>query len=151
MDESAFHSDIQGKNESVEKQYLEEIINGMMIYQGIYQIGDYRQNKNQKYSGTVFYLDTKLVLRAQGYSWSAQVEATKELISLITKKYDGKIGVFQQTIDEVQNALHRAGVSYDRRKKAADIVDSELRMHAELNPSGATLLKEASILACQLL
>ena len=143
---SKYVSDIQGKNESVEKQYLEEIINGMMIYQGIYQIGDYRQNKNQKYSGTVFYLDTKLVLRALGYSWSAQVEATKELISLITKKYDGKIGVFQQTIDEVQNALHRAGVSYDRREKAADIVDSELRMYAELNPSGATLLKEASTL-----
>lgn len=74
------------KDECAEKQYLEEIVNGMMIYQGVYQIGDYQQNKNQKFNGTVFYLDTKLVLRLLGYSWTAQVEATKELINLITKK-----------------------------------------------------------------
>lgn len=139
-------SDVQRKPESLEKQYLEEIVNGMMIYQGIYQIGDYQQNKGQKFTGTVFYLDTKLVLRALGYSWDAQVQATQELINLITKRYGGKIGIFQQTIDEVQNALSKAGGSYNVKKNASDISDSELRIYAELNPTGASLLKEASTL-----
>ena len=112
-----------------------------MIYQGIYQTNDYQQNKNQKFRGTIFYLDTKMILRALGYSWDAQVQATRELIALITEKYDGKIGIFQQTLNEVENALRRAGHSYE---KGAPIYDFELKMYAELNPTGASLLNEAS-------
>ena len=132
---------VQKQTGSVEKTYLEEIVNGMMIYQGIYQTGDYQQGKNQKFKGTVFYLDTKLVLRALGYSWDAQVQATHELISLITKHYGGKIGVFQQTIGEVENALSRAGYCYKNEKP---IMDTELSIYSELNPTGASLLQEAS-------
>lgn len=137
-------SEIQKSPESIEKKYLEEIVNGMMIYQGIHQIGDYQQDRGQKFTGTVFYLDTKLVLRALGYSWEAQVQAAQELINLIIKKYGGKIGIFQQTLDEVQNALSKAGDYYNRRENASDIPDSELRIYAELNPIGASLLKENS-------
>lgn len=59
---------IQRQTDSVEKTYLEEIIYGMMVLQGIRQTGDYQQNRQQKFKGTVFYLDTKLVLRALGFS-----------------------------------------------------------------------------------
>ena len=53
-------SEIQKSPESIEKKYLEEIVNGMMIYQGIHQIGDYQQDRGQKFTGTVFYLDRNL-------------------------------------------------------------------------------------------
>lgn len=132
---------IQNKGDCLEKSYLEEIINGMMIYQGIYQTNDYQQDKNQKFRGTTFYFDTKLILRALGYSWDAQVQATKELIRLITIDYEGKIGVFQQTLNEVENALSRAGESYSKGKP---ILDTELKIYAELNSVGASLLSEAS-------
>lgn len=132
---------IQQKDDSLEKTYLEEIVNGMMIYQGVYQTNDYQQNKSQKFKGTVFYLDTKLVLRALGYSVSANVQATRELISLIRREYEGKIGVFQQTINEVENALVKAGESYQTHTL---ISDSELRIYAELNPVGADLFCEAA-------
>ena len=134
-------SNMQQKEDGIEKKYLEDIVNGMMIYQGIYQTNDYQQNKGQKFKGTVFYLDTKLILRALGYSWDAQVQATRELITLITKKYEGKVGVFQQTVSEVENALSRAGYNYTHDKP---IMDLELKMYAELNPTGASLLSEAS-------
>lgn len=132
---------VQTKDDSLEKVYLEEIVNGIMIYEGVYQTNDYQQDKNQKFRGTTFYLDTKLILRALGYSWDAQVQSARELIQLITKEYGGKLGIFRQTLNEVENALKRAGKNYDDEKY---IVDAELRMYTELNPVGASLLSVAA-------
>lgn len=132
---------IQKKDGSLEKAYLEEIVNGMMIYNGVYQTNDYQQDKNQKFNGTVFYFDTKLLLRALGYSWDAHVQSAKELIQLITEEYGGKVGVFRQTLDELENALRKAG---DRYNKGSTISNHELRIYAELNPIGASLMSEAS-------
>lgn len=134
-------SHIQKLNDCLEKTYLENIVNGMMIYEGVFYIGDYQQDKSQKFKGTTFYLDTKLILRALGFSWGAQVQSAKELINLITKEYGGRIGIFQQTLIEVQGALKRAGDEYANGRS---IYDNELRMYAELNPSGANLLSELS-------
>lgn len=138
---------IQRQNDSLEKTYLEDIVNGMMIYEGVFYIGNYQQDKSQKFKGTTFYLDTKLILRALGFSWGAQVQSAKELINLITKEYGGRIGIFQQTLIEVMGALRRAGDEY---ASGRSIYDNELRMYAELNPSGATLLSEMStaVMAC---
>lgn len=138
---SRYVINIQKKRDGIEKKYLEDIVNGMMIYQGIYQTNDYLQNRDQKFKGTVFYFDTKLILRALGYSWEVQVQATLELIELITKRYGGRIGIFSQTVREVENALYRAGCNYKNKKK---IIDNELRMYTELNPTGASLLVDAS-------
>lgn len=132
---------IQKKDSSLEKAYLEEIVNGMMIYNGVYQTNDYQQDKDQKFKGTVFYFDTKLLLRALGYSWDAHVQSAKELIQLITKEYGGKVGVFRQTLNELENALRKAGEKYD---KGGTISNPELRIYAELNPTGASLMSEAS-------
>lgn len=134
-------SHIQQGGCSLELTYLEDIINGMMIYQGVYQTNDYQQDKKQKFKGTTFYFDTKLILRALGYSWDAQVQATTELIKLITNDYEGRIGIFRQTLTEVKNALSRAGRNYNKKEH---IVDDELQIYAELNPTGASLLLEAS-------
>lgn len=129
---------VQQNGDSIEKTYLEEIVNGMMIYQGVYQTNDYLQDKDQKFKGTTFYFDTKLILRILGYSWDANVQSARELAQLITKEYGGKVGVFSQTLKEVENALYRAG------KNLKAINDFELQIYAKLNPTGASLLCEAS-------
>lgn len=129
------------KNEpdSLVNQYLKEIVNGMMIFQGLHQTDDYQQYKNQKFKGTVFYFDTKLVLRALGFSWGAQVESVQEMVKLLREKYDAKIGIFPQTMREVQNALLSAGSAYKAHRA---IQDFELRLYAELNPDNASFLCE---------
>lgn len=128
--------------DSLEWQYLVEIINGIMIYQGVYQTNDYEQDRQQKFNGTCFYFDTKLVLRIMGYSWNAQVQAAKELLRLITEEYGGKVCVFEQTITEVSNALASAGRSY--KNGAGNISNTELRVFAELNPTDASLFSETA-------
>lgn len=134
-----FVSNLQKQKDRSEWKYLLDIVNGMMIYQGVYYIDDYNQNKAQKFKDTEFYLDTKLLLRYLGYSFPAQVKATQELVDLIIKEYQGKVMVFDQTISEVSNALSSAGKEYKRKK---EIGDWELRGYAMLNPTGAELLSE---------
>lgn len=131
------------KNEpdSLVNEYLKEIVNGMMIFQGLHQTDDYQQHQKQKFKGTVFYFDTKLVLRALGFSWGAQVESVREMVRLLREKYDARIGIFQQTMREVRNALISAGNSY---KHHTTFQDLELRLYAELNPGEAGLLSEYS-------
>lgn len=130
---------IQRQTDSVEKTYLEEIIYGMMVLQGIRQTGDYQQNRQQKFKGTVFYLDTKLVLRALGFSWKAQVESVRETVRLLREKYDAEIGIFQETRREVQNALSIAGRAFQKHRL---IADGELKLYCELNPSEARRLED---------
>lgn len=115
----------------LERTFLEEIIQGMMIYQGVYQMGDYLQNKSQKFKDTIFYLDTKVILRLLGYSWDEHVIATRELVDLIQKEYGGQIGVFQQTLKEVKKALDNAPEYIESK---ANISDLEIGVWLELHP-----------------
>lgn len=128
---------IQQQEGAIEKTYLEEVVNGMMILQGIRQTDDYQQNKNQKFKGTVFYLDTKLVLRALGFSWKAQVESVREMIRLLREKYEARIGIFPQTLREVENALYSAGTALQQKKP---IWDQELKLYSELYPHEALMI-----------
>ena len=132
---------LQSRTDCIELKYLEEIVNGMMIYQGIYQTNDYQQDKSQKYRGTIFYLDTKLILRALGFSWNAQVSATRELVRLIIDKYEGKIGILEHTLEEVERALFQAGKAFQAGRP---ISDTELNIFAELNPTKASLMIDTS-------
>lgn len=137
-------SSSQSKKDSLEWTYLEDIVKGMMIYVGINQTNDYQQDKNQKFKGTTFFFDTKLVLRLLGYSWTAQVDSTRELYELITKEYGGIICIFPQTLTEIKNAMDKAGKSF-QRSGASAIGDSEIRLYAQLNSTGASLLSDAAI------
>lgn len=128
---------IQKQPDAIEKAYLEEVVNGMMVLQGIRQTGDYQQNKRQKFKGTVFYLDTKLVLRALGFSWKAQVDSIREMVRLLQDKYEARIGIFQQTLTEVENALSTAGNAI---KNHRPIRDMELKLYSELYPEEASLM-----------
>lgn len=76
-----------------------------MIYVGLCQFSDYNQDKEEKFRGTSFYLDTKMMLRYLGYSWPELVQETRELVDLIRKEYQGNICIFQHTYQEIASAL----------------------------------------------
>lgn len=112
------------KSKNSDYEYLIEVVRGLMIYVGLNQTSDYTQEKNQKFRGTCFYLDTKLLLRILGYSWTAAVEATQELVNFIVKDYEGRICVFEHTIGEVKAALAAAE---DGLRKNIGVENPELR------------------------
>lgn len=123
--------------DSLERDYLLEIVKGVMVYQGIYFAGDYSQSYNQKFRGTDFYLDTKLLLRYYGFSLPTLVKSAQDLVDIIVKEYGGRVKVFQQTLNEFSNALYVAGKEYEQKK---GITDDELRAFAEMNSAEASLL-----------
>ncbi len=108
--------------------YLIDIINGLMIYIGVYEAQDYQQNYAQKFNGTKFFFDTKLMLRLMGYSWKLETASVKELYELI-KLYNGSVYVFEHTIGEIEYAL---GNAVDCIKNKNIILDFELRTGVEL-------------------
>lgn len=128
---------IQKQPGAIEKTYLEEVVNGMMVLQGIRQTEDYQQSKQQKFKGTVFYLDTKLVLRALGFSWKAQVDSVREMVRLLREKYEARIGIFPQTLTEVENALSSAGNAIKNHRPVRDL---ELKLYSELYPEEASMM-----------
>lgn len=128
---------IQKQPDAIEKAYLEEVVNGMMVLQGIRQTEDYQQTKQQKFKGTVFYLDTKLVLRALGFSWKAQVDSVREMVRLLREKYEARIGIFPQTYTEVEKALSVAGNAI---KNGRPVYDIELKLYSELYPEEASMM-----------
>lgn len=132
---------VQQQADSVEKTYLEEIVNGMMVLQGIRQTDDYQRDKAQKFKGATFYFDTKLILRALGFSWKAQVDSVREMVCLLQEKYKARIGIFPQTLTEVENALATAGSALQNNKP---IWDSELKLYSELYPEEASMMLDFS-------
>lgn len=121
-------SKILDKNDD-RTEYLLDIVNGLMIYIGVYETNDYYQDCSQKFRGTDFYLDTKLLLRLMGYSWSLEIEAAKEFVDMLQKEYGGNICVFEHTVGEIESALYTAAESL---KKNETIVDTELRVYSAL-------------------
>ncbi|MBE5926557.1 MAG: hypothetical protein E7270_06300 [Lachnospiraceae bacterium] len=130
-------SNVLEKNDD-RTEYLLDIVNGLMIYIGVYETNDYYQDCTQKFKGTDFYFDTKLLLRLMGYSWSLEIEAAKELFELIHKEYGGNICVFEHTIGEIESALYTASESLNKNET---IVDTELRVYSGLNNCTAYDLK----------
>ena len=117
-------------NDDERTQYLLDIINGLMIYIGVHETQDYNQDRGQKFKGTTFFVDTKLLLRLMGYSCKLEIESAKELVNLVINEYGGNIGVFEHTIGEVESALYNAAESLSR---GDDIYDYELRMYSIIN------------------
>ena len=55
---------------------------------------------SRKFSNTTFYIDTPLVLGAIGLDYDDRCQKSLELINMI-KKLDGKVFIFDQTLDEI--------------------------------------------------
>lgn len=93
------------REKSIQFDYVLDIVQGLMVYVGLCQFSDYNQDREEKFRGTSFYLDTKLMLRYLGYSWPELVQETRELVDLIRKEYKGDICIFQHTYQEISGAL----------------------------------------------
>lgn len=93
------------REKSIQFDYILDIVQGLMVYVGLCQFADYKQDKDEKFRGTSFYLDTKMMLRYLGYSWPELVQETRELVDLIRKEYKGDICIFQHTYQEISSAL----------------------------------------------
>lgn len=110
-------------------EYLVSVVQGLIIYIGLYQVNDYDSEKSMKYSGTNFYIDTKLVLRLMGFSVVSEIESAKEMADLLIKEYGANICVLEHTIGEVKSALIKAS----REVKDGEITDQELNRYAIIN------------------
>ncbi len=122
------------KKDNPTTEHLITIVNGLMVYIAVWQTNNYQEEKNRKFKGTDFYFDTKLVLRALGYSWPLEVDAVQEMIKLIRDEYEGNICIFEHTIGEIEAALMNVEESLIRNEF---IIDRELRIFAELNKATA--------------
>lgn len=98
---------MKNKN-SLSYNYFFDVFNGILVLNGLIQTGDFNQEKEQKFRGTNFYFDTKLLLRVLGFSLPYYTETTKELVQLITKEYEGKICVLSHVLDEIKHAIRLA-------------------------------------------
>lgn len=110
--------------------YLMQLVKGLIIYIGVFESTSSHHQDNQKYRGTQFFLDTKLVLRYLGLSTQYAIQAVQEMISLIKEEYHGTIAVFKHTIDEVEAALNNAASCL---KNGVPIRDDEMRAFAFQN------------------
>ena len=152
-DDQPFYSDIffVGKfvedilaGDSVQKDYLKKICEGLMLCVGTYQLptADAPAASSQ-IMGTKFFFDTKLLLRFVGCAGEAAVEAAKELVSLI-QNAGGAIYYYPQTFEEMDRALDKAA----RSLESNDIpFDDEMRLYAARIKYNAAVItaKQASL------
>lgn len=96
------------KEDTVQRDYLKKICEGLMICVGTYQLPSEGVKVNStQINGTSFFFDTKLLLRFLGCAGESAVAAALELVALI-QKAGGKILYYQQTLDEMEHAFNKA-------------------------------------------
>ena len=115
------------EEKNVSFDYLLQIVKGLMIYIGVYETSYSNQETGQKFRGTKFFIDTRLVLRALGYSSEFEVKSVNELLNLICQEYNGVIAVFEHTVKEVELALTAAAQCL---KCGKEIQNQEMRWFA---------------------
>lgn len=110
--------------------YFLKVFNGLIVLNGLTQISDYNQNKHQKFKGTPFYFDTKLLLRTLGFSAPYYTETALELVRLIQSEYEGKICVFEHVVKEIRYALNLA---YNDLSKSGTINNYEMDLFRKIS------------------
>lgn len=123
---------------SAEKQYLQAIVEGMMICEGVYQLpSSGAQSVSWQIEGTEFFFDTRLLLRVLGCAGEAAVEAAQELVKII-QDAGGKICYYPQTFQEMERALNDAA---NRLKAGLPIYDNEMRLYAHRVKNNFTVVR----------
>lgn len=115
------------KENSIYKDYLLKVCEGLMVCVGTYQIPDVGKSCSiPQIKGTAFYFDTRLLLRLVGCAGEAAVEACQELVSMI-QNAGGIIQYFPHTLMEMKAALTEAARSLANN----DIpLNHEMRLYA---------------------
>lgn len=120
------------------KDYLYRICEGLMLCVGTYQLPDVNSKKSKlNIKGTIFYFDTRLLLRFLGCGSQAAVTAVKELVDLIQKS-GGMICYYKQTLEEMNKAFDKAIRESENRRIPSDI---DMSLYALSNGNNATIMK----------
>ena len=106
--------DLIQKAHSAEYQYFINVFNGVLVLIGLTQTNDYNQDKQQKFRGTRFFFDTKILLRILGFTFPYLCESATELAALITKEYEGEICVYRHVINEIKHAIDLARIDIEK-------------------------------------
>lgn len=84
---------------------IEELVRGFFVYKSIYFFGsDQKTALNSKLKGTIFYLDTRLLIEVLGYHTNEGKKAAWELVDLI-RSSGGEIATFLHLKDELAGVL----------------------------------------------
>lgn len=130
--------------DTVQKDYLMKICEGLMLCVGTYQLPSTDTNGYApQINGTKFFFDTKLLLRFLGCASEAAVSAAAELVALI-QNAGGRIYYYPQTLQEMERAFENAAKSLSYGYPPAD---DEMRLYAiriQNNPAIITA-KKASL------
>ena len=130
--------------DTVQKDYLMKICEGLMLCVGTYQLPSTDTNgRAPQINGTKFFFDTKLLLRFLGCASEAAVSAAAELVALI-QNAGGRIYYYPQTLQEMERAFENAAKSLSYGYPPAD---DEMRLSAiriQNNPAIITA-KKASL------
>lgn len=113
--------------DTVQKDYLIKICEGLMLCVGTYQLPSTDTNgRVPQINGTNFFFDTKLLLRFLGCASEAAVSAAAELVTLI-QNAGGRIYYYPQTLQEMERAFENAIKSLSYGYSPAD---DEMRLYA---------------------
>ena len=129
--------------DTVQKDYLMKICEGLMLCVGTYQLPSTDTNgRAPQINGTKFFFDTKLLLRFLGCASEAAVSAAAELVALI-QNAGGRIYYYPQTLQEMERAFENAAKSLSYGYPPAD---DEMRLYAiriQNNPAIITAKKSS--------
>lgn len=125
-------------SDSLSKEYLLKICEGLMICAGSYQLpAEGFEYKKTNIKGTGFIFDTKLLLRFLGCAGDAAVTATKELVKLIQDD-GGLIFFYPHTKKEIQKAFKNA---INDIFKGYPPKDDEMRLYVSRTKNSIQVLK----------
>lgn len=125
---------------SLQKEYLLEVCEGLMVCIGTYQIPSNGSNIKPQIKGTEFFFDTRLLLRVIDCGNKAAVAASKELVTMI-QDAGGIICYYPQTLKEMEGAFDKAIISLLQKKPP---IDNEMRLFAsQIKPSAVLTVLEA--------
>lgn len=130
--------------DSIQRDYLQDVCNGLMICAGAYQLPSTGNDLNYStIKDTCFFMDTRLLLRFVGCASEAAVQAVKELIALIQNQ-GGKVYYFPHTLEEMNNAFDEAIKSL---KNGYPPHDEEMRIYASTinNREAILTVKKANL------
>lgn len=113
--------------DSVIKEYLRTICEGVILCIGAYQIPDNKRIERPYIKNTEFIFDTRLLLRYMGCAGDAAIQSAHELVQMI-QSLGGKIYYYPHTLKEIKSALKKAQESI-LDKGAPD--DYEMRLYVQ--------------------
>lgn len=129
-------------SDSLEKQYLIKVCEGLMISIGANQMPSFGSKKSYpQIKGTEFFFDTKLLLRYIGCAGEAAIKASQELVGMI-QKAGGRIYYYPHTFSEMDHALEDA-LLYKQSKIYH--LDYEMRLFAQNKSISVISAKKANL------